>query len=99
MTKKFSHKKLMGLITGHPDNFLSQNVGHIFFKFYMVKDLKGLKGHFGKDFQNAQTLAFWLSEWKVMTVWRYFFGQFLTKNRVNLKKIFLENKKFGISKI
>jgi hypothetical protein len=59
-----------------------------FFKFYMFR-----------PFQNAQILEFWFSEWKVMTVWRYFFGQFLTKNRVKFKKLFLENKKFGISKI
>jgi hypothetical protein len=52
-----------------------------------------------RPFQNAQINAFWFREWKVMTVWSYFFGQFLPKNRVNFKKLFLENKKFGISKI
>jgi hypothetical protein len=52
-----------------------------------------------RPFQNAQILAFWFSEWKVLTVWRYFFGRFLTKNRVNFKKLFLENKKFGIWEI
>jgi hypothetical protein len=68
---------------------LSQNIfGHFFFKFYMVR-----------PFQNAQILAFWFSKWKVMTVWRYFSGQFLTQKRVNFKKLFLGNKKFGISKI
>jgi hypothetical protein len=43
-----------------------------------------------RPLQNAQILAFWFSEWKVMTVWRYFFGQFLIKNRVKFKKLFLE---------
>jgi hypothetical protein len=36
-----------------------------------------------RPFQNAQILAFWFSESKLMTVWRYFFGEFSTKNRVN----------------
>jgi hypothetical protein len=33
-----------------------------------------------KPFQNVQTHAFWFSEWKVMTIWKYFSRRFVAKN-------------------
>jgi hypothetical protein len=46
------------LTTGHPVNFLSQIFfGRIFFKC-----------HLARSFQNAQILAFWFSEWKVINI-------------------------------
>jgi hypothetical protein len=91
--KKYDQKvlgqKIYGVNNWSPSQFFVPKIFLVFFfKLYMIG-----------PFQNAQTIAFWFSKWKVMTVWRYFFGQFLIKNRVNFKKLFLENKKYGISKI
>jgi hypothetical protein len=46
-----------------------------------------------RPFPNAQLLTFWFSEWKVKTVWRYFFGQFLIKIGSTLKNYFSKTKK------
>jgi hypothetical protein len=51
-----------------------------------------------RPFQNAQIIAFWFSEWKVMTVSRYFFGQFLNKIGSTLKNYFSKTKKLASPK-
>jgi hypothetical protein len=51
-----------------------------------------------RPFQNGQILAFWFSEWKVMTVWRYFFGQFLIKFGATLKNYSSKLKKLASPK-
>jgi hypothetical protein len=51
-----------------------------------------------RPFQNAQIIAFWFSEWKVMSVWKNSFGQFLIKIGSTSKNYFSKTKNLAYPK-
>jgi hypothetical protein len=92
---KFEENRRWSLLLNLTPNIKEKKIGQLVTLFFCPKIdvcLFFLFLYTARPFKNAQTLAFWFSEWKIMTIWGHFLGNFWPKIGLTSKNYFSKTK-------